>query len=382
MKHKILSLLALTVSLLRINAEENGWPGAHWPEATPAEAGLHEAKLQQAREYALSAGGSGLIIRNGKAVMHWGDQEKRYDIKSATKSIGSAALGIAIKDGKIALDAPAREYHPSLGAPPESNTESGWLDRITIRHLATHTAGFEKPGGFENLSFEPGTKWGYSDGGPNWLAECITLQYERDVQELLFDRIFARIGITRNDLRWRGRNLYRPDEIKGIPRREFGAGVHANVNALARIGLLYLRGGEWDGERILPQDYVAASTQPIQSVAGLPVINPEHGNASDHYGLLWWTNGDGALENVPRDAYWAWGLHDSIILVIPSLNLVAARGGESGKSWPREIGATHYDVLKRFFEPIVAAIENSGPAQWPYPPSPVIETIEWAPQET
>ena len=43
--------------------------------------------------------------------------------------------------------------------------------RRSHAHLATQTAGFEKPGGYTKLIFEPGTKWFYSDGGPNWLAE-------------------------------------------------------------------------------------------------------------------------------------------------------------------------------------------------------------------
>jgi CubicO group peptidase (beta-lactamase class C family) len=39
-------------------------------------------------------------------------------------------VGIAIKDGKIDLDAPARKYHPMLGVPPDTNAHSGWLDDI------------------------------------------------------------------------------------------------------------------------------------------------------------------------------------------------------------------------------------------------------------
>jgi hypothetical protein len=35
--------------------------------------------------------------------------------------------------------------------------------------------------------FAPGTKWHYSDGGPNWLAECITLAYKKDLHDLIFD---------------------------------------------------------------------------------------------------------------------------------------------------------------------------------------------------
>jgi hypothetical protein len=128
--------------------------------------------------------------------------------------------------------------------------------------------------------------------------------------------------------------------------------------------------------------------------------------APRHYGLLWWNNADGTLARVPHDAFWSWGLYDSLILVIPSFDIVVARAGQS---WPRQSGAAHYDVLKPFFEPIVAAvneprsdqraeaqlskseIQNSRseiePSLFPLAatdlrPSPVIQEIRWAPKET
>jgi len=329
--------------------------GFAFPTVRPKKVGMSQSGLEQAKRYAQSAGGSGMIVRKGKVVCRWGDQQKRYDIKSATKSFGATMLGVAIRDDKIQLDAPAQRYHPSLGVPPRSNEKTGWLGDITIRHLATQTAGFEKPGGYEKLLFKPGTQWHYSDGGPNWLAECITLQYQRDLEDLMFERVFTPLGISRDDLRWR-MNQYRKHKIEGIVRREFGAGIHANVEALARLGYLYLRKGCWQNEQILSEEFVEMASRPIESVVGLPEWSDTHGNASDHYSLLWWNNADSTLENVPRDAYWAWGLYDSLIVVIPSLDLVVVRGGERGKRLLREDGANHYDVLSPLLEPIAAAV--------------------------
>jgi CubicO group peptidase (beta-lactamase class C family) len=345
-------LIAVYCTLEACADEDKGFS---FPAAKPEQVGMNQAKLEQAKRYAQSAGGSGMIVRHGRVVLRWGDQKKRYDIKSATKSFGATMLGVAIKDGKLELDAPARQYHPTFGVPPQSNAKTGWLDEITIRHLATQTAGFEKPGGYKKLLFKPGTQWHYSDGGPNWLAECITLQYRRDLEDLMFERVFTPLGITRDDLRWRT-NQYRKHEIEGISRREFGAGIHANVEALMRLGYLYLHKGRWKNKQILPRDFVDIASRPINEVVGLPEWSDTHGNASDHYSLLWWNNADGTLENVPRDAYWAWGLYDSLIVVIPSLDLVVVRGGERGKKLPREDGANHYDVLKPLLEPIAAAV--------------------------
>src|SRR5690606_15669004 len=158
-------------------------------------------------------------------------------------------------------------------------------------------------------------------------------------------------GITREDLRWR-RNQYRDREIDGLTRCEFGAGIHANVDAMARIGLLYLNEGRWGDRQLLPAEFVRLARGTFEDVVGLPVHGDNHAGASNHYGLLWWNNADGTLENVPRDAYWSWGLYDSLIVVIPSLDIVVSR---AGKSWQRNEGDGHYDVLRPFLEPIVEA---------------------------
>ncbi len=186
---------------------EDVWPMDKWQAAKPEQVGLDAALLAQARKYALTGGGAGYVTRGGKLVLSWGDVKRRFDLKSTSKSIGVTALGLAIADGKLALTDLARRRHPKFGIPPESNAASGWLEKITLLHLATQTAGFEKPGGYGKLLFEPGTKWSYSDGGPNWLAECVTLAYRQDVDKLLFDRVFTPLGISRSDLKWRAEQL-------------------------------------------------------------------------------------------------------------------------------------------------------------------------------
>ena len=233
-------LLVFVVSRAGHAAEEAvTYPAAEWQLAKPADVGMDETLLSAARDYALTGGGSGYITRHGKLVMSWGDPRTLYDLKSTSKSIGVTALGLALADGKLSLDDPVAKHHAEFGVPPPSNQETGWLGEITIRHLATQTAGFEKPGGYQALLFRPGTKWHYSDGGPNWLAECLTNIYRQDMETLLFERVFTPIGIAREDLRWR-KNQYRPHEMNGIPRREFGSGVSANVDAMEREGYIYM----------------------------------------------------------------------------------------------------------------------------------------------
>ncbi|MGC8742280.1 MAG: serine hydrolase [Verrucomicrobiia bacterium] len=336
-------------------AQDIVFPSGEWDYYTPLQAGMDRNYLETARSYAEKSGGSGLIIRFGRIVMQWGDIKKTYDLKSSTKSFGSIALGLALKDGKINLNDKARKYLPSIGIEPESNLTNDWLDQITILQLASQTAGFEKPGGFTPLLFKPGTMWDYSDSGPNWLADILTTIYKRDISEVMFERVFTPLGITASDLFWR-KNAYRPQTLDGVPRREFGAGIYANVDAMARIGLLMLRNGKWKNQQILDPDYVNLATKVPDGNEKLKSLHPEtYGNAPSHYGLLWWNNQDGTLPDFPREAFWSWGLYDSLILVIPSLDIVVARAGNSFPRTDKE----HYSVLEPFFIPIAQSVLSS-----------------------
>jgi|SRR3989344_2847200 len=338
------------------------YPGITWVTATPAEMGMDTYRLNQAVSY---AGGSGYIVRAGKLVSSWGSATTLYDLKSTTKSIGSIATALAIGDGKLSLTDFAGQKHPSFGVPPVSNTTTGWLPHITLKQLATQTAGFDKDGGYDDLLFAPGSQWFYSDGGPNWLAEITTLAFGQDLNSVLFSRVFTPIGIKSTELSWRA-NIYRSDTINGIKNREFGSGIKATVNAMARIGYLYLRNGRWNGQQLVPESYIQQARKPQVEVIGLPEHNTSIGyNASDHYGLLWWNNGDGTLANVPRDAYWSWGLYDSLIIVIPSLDIVAVRAGTSTQAWQNG-WVPNYSVIQPFIEPIVQSVfENSSPTPAP-----------------
>jgi CubicO group peptidase (beta-lactamase class C family) len=328
------------------------WPSTSWTIATPASQSMDATLLAQARDFALTYGGSGMIVRGGRQVLSWGSVTTRYDVKSSTKSIGSTVLGLAMSDGMLALDDLAQMHLPTVGVPPSTNTSTGWLSGLTLLHLATHTSGFDKPGGYGSLLFEPSAQWAYSDGAANWLADVLTHVYRDDLRNVLFSRVLTPAGLTSADLSWRS-NAYRDDLLNGVKRREFGAGITMNANAMARLGYLYLRRGLWTGQRILSDDFVELVQRPDESVVGTPSRDPTNFPlASHHYGVLWWTNADSTLPEVPRDAYWAWGLGDSLIVVIPSLDLVVVR---AGNGFARTTWNANYAVLGPFINPIVRA---------------------------
>jgi CubicO group peptidase (beta-lactamase class C family) len=341
-------------------------PDRGWLRAAPGDVGMAAAPLAEAQAYAQRADGVGLISRYGRVVHSWGNIDQRFDVKSTTKSIGAIALALALDDNLVRLDERAATYVPNFALNPSSN-DPAQAQSITLLQLATHTAGFEKRAGYGRLLDPPGTAWRYSDGGLNWLADTLTTVYRQDLEQLFKTRVYPVLGINeRDDIQWRDmadglRRLPRPLNVE---HREFAAGMIANVNALARVGLLYLRRGEWaGGQRVFGASFVDLARTPRAEIATTQLREPEdYPDANHRYGVLWWTNATGALPNVPRDAYWAWGLGDSLIVVIPSLDLVIARAGPSHGASPnqRVFGDddwnADYAVLAPFLDPIVRAV--------------------------
>ena len=305
------------------------WPGTQWSSVAPAAVGMDPTRTAAALAYGSSRAGSGILIRAGKRFGHWGSQSTLYAMRSTTKSIGSILIGIAIKEKRITLDNLLTGRVPSFGVPPQSNLAHGWLPGITVRELATQTAGFAKTGGFGELLFEPGTGWYYSDGGPNWIADLLTVKFSQDLQTVLRTHVLAPLGIRNDQVVWR-RNAYRPPTLQGFERREFGSGISTSVDVMARLGLMLLRDGRWQTTRILPAGFAALAGHPADGLGNLPCRDPDPQKcpgATKRYGILFWTNGDGHIPVLPRDAYWAAGQDTSFILVIPSLDIVAARAG-------------------------------------------------------
>jgi CubicO group peptidase (beta-lactamase class C family) len=369
-------------------------PDRGWLRATPEEAEMTLAKMQEAEAYAVSGGvsgqtidGAGMIVRGGRLVHSWAvgmtqgpnpvpsSIDARFAAQSATKSIGGIALGLAIDTRGVTLADRAVDRHASIGNPPGTD-DPARLGLITIQQLATHTSGFPKDSGYNPLAFDPGTTWTYSDGGLNWLADVLTNVFQEDLRALLTREVWAKIGINNgnvnntDDIDWRA-NSPRNDPPPGSPpveHRELASGMSINVNAMSRVGLLFLRNGNWESGRILSEAFVTTARTPVAANAGLTIQDPaSFPSATTNYGVLWWTNAGGLLPHVPRDAYWAWGQGDSLIVVIPSLDLVVARIGRvlpaaAGRAWGETNWTGQYEVLAPFLNPIVCAADANSAA--------------------
>ena len=117
---------------------------------------MDEGRTAAAAKYGRDRGGSGIITRWARRVAFWGDQRKKYDLKSTTKSFGSIMAALAFKDRRIDRESLVQPILPELGVPQNTSQKKAWLAEIRVNHLLTHTAGFGKVGGLTNLEFRPG----------------------------------------------------------------------------------------------------------------------------------------------------------------------------------------------------------------------------------
>ncbi len=360
----LLGILATSLSVCR-SARADVWPGKEWAASTPESQGLSGAALDQAVDYAQRHGGaSGCVIRHGYLVKEWGSPTALADIKSATKAaFGATVLGLAVDAGLVRLDDKARVHSPQLGGDrPENRVD--WLGEITVRQLATMTAGFDdsRPGKLVN---RPGTSGIYSNDTANLLADLLTLKYGEDLESVMRRKVMDPIGVFPSAWRWRD-NQYRPKILNGLKTREFASGIKITHRALARIGYLYLRGGRWNGQTILSPEFIRTATRPTDLPAPYP-----------YYGFYWGSNAKGLLADVPRDLYWALGLGDSILAVCPSLDIVAVRLGTGSTRSQLPPFTSEWDKkVEGFFRLIAHAVSE------PYPPSTVIRGLTWAPAST
>jgi CubicO group peptidase (beta-lactamase class C family) len=354
--------------------------------ANAADVGMDQNRLNDAAAFAqaiptasIAPGttvnpGTGMIVRHGQLVHSWGDIDLKLEVKSVTKSMGGILFLRALDQAKVALTGTGVSYLPTFGTPPDANAAQAGL--VTLGMLATHTSGFQKddgnPAAFTALiKNTPGTVWAYSDSGLNWLADVLTTVYQQDLRDLAQTDVWGVLGLNaggtnNDDVLWRV-NLSRPPTRNGAPLqyRELSSGISANANAMARVGLLMLRKGLWkDNKRVLSEAIVAQAHTPLPQNAGLPLVTNRPGerfpNAQTDYGVLWWTNKSKTMPNVPDDAFWAWGLGEELIVVIPSLDLVVVRTGgqatasSAGRTWNDLDWDGDVAVLEPFLNPIVA----------------------------
>jgi len=396
-----------------------GGEGFEWRVAPPAEQGMDAGRLESMREGLARRSTKALVvIRNDRVVLEWyaeghGPNKLHYTASLAKSLVGGLSLALALDDGHIELDDPAAKYIPAWKTDPRKS-------KITILQLATHSSGIEdavaretgtshdqltgwkgdfwrgrsiKPieeavrRGLDPFSiavhkatvvFEPGSDFAYSNPGMAALAYAVTASLRGtehpDLRSLLKARIMEPIGIDESEWQIGYGRTYRVD---GLPVVANWGGGNFTARAVARVGRLVLRGGDWEGRRLIDPKCVA--TMVAYHGTALPDRPPEDPFPAPALG--WYNNSDGVWPDVPRDAIAGAGAGNQVLLVIPSLDLVVVRNG--GTIGDADRGEGFWAGLEKYlFNPVVAAVVDRPKARAddlapPYPPSPVIERINW-----
>lgn len=311
-----------------------------WQHDLPENRGLDSAALDELhQQLAPTDVLASVIVKNGVIVDEYYqdgyDASSVFPLHSCSKSVTSALVGIAIDQGYIAgVDVPISNYFPQI-----LQSDSAWRKQITIWHLLTHTSGisssdddvWEAWRNSENwveyvlnrpVTSEPGTVFSYTTGGTHLLAAILQQATGRTAYEYGKEVLFDPLDMD---------SVQCSSDAQGIS--DGGNGFSMNIYDMAKFGQLYLNGGVWEGEQIVPAQWVTDSTS----------LQFDRSTGSADYGYQWWVRTFGEQQ---YPAYFAQGHGGQFIFVVPQLELVAVftsnHTGSSSMYW-------------QFVEDIVAA---------------------------
>lgn len=273
---------------------------------------LHAA-LAGSEVYAMLTAKDGVII--DEYYQEGYDETSRFALHSCSKSFTGALVGIAIGQGLISgVEDLLSSYLPQAA---ESGGSKGTL---TLSHLLTHTSGlewYEWGGGYSNWTefqsaenwveyilgrsqaAEPGALFNYSTGNTHLLAAA--LEEAAGMSALKYGRQFLFGPAGMDSVEW-------GTDPQGVT--DGGNGIRMTARDAARFGQVVLQGGAWQGEQLIPAEWVEQSTA---------IQNAGPGGRTGQYGYQWWIRPFGAGE---YDTFYAFGAWGQYILVVPELSLV------------------------------------------------------------
>jgi CubicO group peptidase (beta-lactamase class C family) len=257
----------------------------------------------------------GLIIqRHGHRIVegywapHTGDRIRL--LYSLSKTFTGTALALLVGEGRLSLDDLVSEHLPDLFTDADPMTR-----RMKIRHIASMATGHDRETILEAMAIdpadlvrgfftippdaEPGTLFAYNQPPVLALATILCKLAGERLTDYLRPRVLDPLGIA--DLTW----------ATSQPGIEMGfSGVHTNLDAVARLGQLYLDDGVWDGTRILPEGWVAAASSP-------QIANPQWDQPD-------WQQGYGFQVWMSRHGYRGDGAFGQFMVVLPEHDTVVA----------------------------------------------------------
>ena len=264
------------------------------------------------------------------------------NVKSVSKSIVGLLVGIAIEDGVIdSLDQPIADLLPAYEAVLREPTKR----TITVRDLLTMQSGLESTssrnyGAWVGSSdwvrdalrrpveCTPGTCWGYSTGTTHILGVIVAQRTGRSLREYASERLFEPLGIP---VRAWDRD----------PQGNYLGGNNMSFRPaeLIRLGRLLIDGGEVDGRRLVPSDWLDVSWRRYAR-------SPYNGNG---YGYHWW-NRPMRGEHV----VFAWGYGGQFLYIVPRLDLTVVVTSTLANRRTRGHNWRVHELLEDEILPVVA----------------------------
>lgn len=319
-----------------------------------AEASPESTKLKRTRAIVVVHGGRIAAERYAEGI----GRDTRLLSWSMAKSFTNAMVGILVRQGRLDIRAPAPVPEWSAPGDPRRaittdvlmrmSSGLGWYEEYAdhpisdvnrMLYLEPDAAAFAAG---KRPAAKPDTLWSYSSGSANIVSRIVKDRIGSETAYLDFPyrELFDRIGMRSA--------VFGTDPTGTYIGSSF---IYATARDFARFGLLCLRDGVWEGDRILPEGWIAYSTSPT---AGAP---------RGVYGALFWLNrgspakpSDRRFPDMPTDLFWAEGYQGQEIFVCPSLDLVAVR---LGMTWESDWGeAAFLSALRKAISDAPAAGER------------------------
>ena len=271
---------------------------------------------------------------------------------STAKSIAATLFGILVDQGRMELDRPLGfDWFPRASSPDADprnaitlrnvlNMSSGLypvdnagLEYATGSGLA-YWAGASSIRGARNRALirEPGTNWDYENYDTLLAVYAMKLALGETYLEFPRRALLDRIGM-RNTLL----------SVDRFGDFILSSQVYTNARDLARLGLLHLQNGMWNGERLLSEDWIEFVRTPA----------PASASRGNFYGGQWWLVPDDRTD-VPSDAYSTAGNRGQYAIVVPSHDLVIVR---RGLDYGRQ-GFNRWDLTREVLKAVRVTTDN------------------------
>ena len=342
------------------------FPGDTWQRSTPEAQGVDSNMLLDAfklLDLPRSAVNSMVVIRNGYIIAEYYRQpytkETRQMINSSTKSFTSALMGIAIDEGIV-----KSTHERVMKYFPDYSNDDPRAQKMTIEDLLTMRSGLQWNSWELPLS-DPNNDWNIVLRQEDWLAYIFSKPFVREPGEafnyntgdtqLVADIIHRATG--GHFIEYAREKLFEPLGIRSWAWKKTPAGspvggayLVMKTEDLARLGYLYLNEGMWNGEQLVPKQWVRASVKPhTQILAG------SYKNMNFHYGYQWWL--------LDENSYSAMGARGQYCFVRPDKNLVIAVNSyeQRGPEVKRTLAMMQKEIPNACIleEPLPADAENT-----------------------